>query len=119
MGTAARRKSSGGTTEMSDPDRECLHPDFIANVNVIRIGEHDPESGGRPRAFAAEITVGCAACGERFRWIGCEPGLRSDRPMMSVDEYELRAPIRPASADADWGLGIPGFGVVLRRYEDD
>jgi hypothetical protein len=31
--------------------------------------------------------------------------------MCSVDEFELRAPIRPASGDPDFGLGIPGYAV--------
>lgn len=30
---------------------------------------------------------------------------------------ELRAPIRPASADPDFGLGIPGFAVTWNAKE--
>lgn len=33
-----------------------------------------------------------------------------------VDETELRIPIRPSSADPDFGTGIPGFAL---RIEED
>ena len=49
---------------------------------------------------------------------GVQAGLRPDRPMVSVDETELRAPIRPESADPDFGLGIPGFAVTWREPGD-
>lgn len=32
-----------------------------------------------------------------------------------VDETELRAPLRPASADPDFGLGIPGVAIRQAR----
>ena len=33
---------------------------------------------------------------------------------VSVDETELRAPLRLASADPDFGMGLPGFAVAYR-----
>jgi hypothetical protein len=34
--------------------------------------------------------------------------------MVSVDETELHAPLRPASVDPDFGLGLPGFAIQYR-----
>lgn len=96
----------------ADPDKACPHNNFAANVNVGRIFK-DEDQGTVPDGFTAEITVNCAACGEPFRWIGVPAGLRPDRPMVSVDETELRAPLRPASSDPDFGMGIPGFAIRM------
>lgn len=94
-----------------DLDRPCPHEDFEADVDVNRLmtGDDGPVTG-----YSAEIRVRCGGCGEQFRWIGVAAGLRPDRPMVSVDESVLRAPLRPASADPDFGLGIPGFAVRYR-----
>lgn len=78
----------------------------MAEVNRLAVTE-----GGPIEAYSADIRVHCSGCGEPFRWIGVPAGLRPDRPCCSVDETELRAPLRPASADPDFGLGIPGFAV--------
>jgi hypothetical protein len=69
----------------------------------------DPDS--TPKAYIVEITIRCGDCREPFRWSGLEAGLSYDHPMVSVDETELRAPVRPSSADPDFGLGLPGFAV--------
>lgn len=94
---------------MTDPDRACPHKNFTAEVAVNRL---EPDPAGMPRAYHADIRIACADCGEQFRFVGVQAGLRPDRPMCSVDEYELRAPIRPGSSDPDFGLGIPGFAVT-------
>lgn len=94
-----------------NPDRPCPHPDFSAVVNVGRIGEEDPGANGMPRAYMCEVCVSCAACGEPFRFIGAPAGLSFTQPMLSVDEKTLHAPIRPASSDPDFGLGIPGYAI--------
>lgn len=93
---------------MIDPDLPCPHEDFDALVEVNRITDSD---GGPVTAYSAGITVSCRGGGEKFRWVGVPAGLRPDRPMVSVDETELPAPLRPASADPDFGLGIPGFAI--------
>lgn len=95
----------------ADPDKPCPHEDFDAVVEVNRLTS---EPGGPVTAYSADIRIRCAQCGEPFRWIGVQAGMRPDRPMVSVDETELHAPIRPASADPDFGLGIPGFAVRWR-----
>jgi hypothetical protein len=94
-----------------DPDRPCPHENFAAAVEVNRLAEVE---GGPVTGYSADITVRCADCDEPFRWIGCPAGLSPAQPMVSVDEATLRAPIRPASADPDFGLGIPGFAVGYR-----
>jgi hypothetical protein len=97
-----------------DPDRPCPHEDFEAFVEVNRL-----TSGTAPPSpvtgYSADITVRCAGCGEPFRWVGCQAGLSPARPMVSADEATLHAPIRPASSDPDFGLGIPGFAIGYRE----
>lgn len=96
-----------------DPDRPCTHENFDAFVDVGRItaSDNDPTVIG----YSAEIRVNCRDCSEPFRWTGVPAGLSPRQPMCSVDETELRAPLRPASADPDFGLGLPGFSVNYRK----
>lgn len=95
---------------MIDQDRPCPHEDFEAVVEVNRLCT---ERGGVVNAYSATLRVWCTACTEKFRFIGTPCGLMSDRPACSLDETELRAPIRPASSDPDFGMGIPGFSVRM------
>lgn len=95
-------------THAADPDRPCPHENFDAVVAVNRLQAGD---GGAVEAFSADIKVNCRDCGEPFRWIGAPAGLLPTQPCVSVDETELRAPLRPASSDPDFGLGIPGFAI--------
>lgn len=101
------------TTLTADPDVACEHPDFEAEVDVNRLagGDSDPSIV----AYSADIRVRCAACHERFRWIGVKGGMSPAEPRCGVDEFELRAPIRPSSSDPDFGLGIPGFAIEVHR----
>lgn len=98
--------------EVADQDRACCHPDFVANVEVARITKSDDDQA--VIAYSATITVACMACGERFRWTGVPAGLLPTQPTCSVDETELIAPCRPASADPDFGMGIPGYSIRCR-----
>lgn len=97
---------------VADPDRACPHEQFEATVEVNRIArsDDDPTIVG----YSADVRVWCGQCEEPFRWTGLKAGLMRDRPMVSVDETELRAPLRPASADPDFGMGLPGFAVEFR-----
>ncbi|WP_073946497.1 hypothetical protein [Streptomyces kebangsaanensis] len=97
----------------ADPDKPCLHENFDAYVAVNRItaSDADPTVVG----YAADIKVHCRDCGEPFRWSGVRAGVSPREPMCSVDETELRAPLRPASEDPDFGLGLPGFAVRYRE----
>jgi len=106
---------------MSSPlnlDRPCEHPHFDALVNVGRIGTGDTPDG-MPAAYVAEVTVKCGECGEPFRWSGVRAGLSYVEPMCSPDETELRAPMRPRSADPDFGMGLPGFAIETRDDRAD
>ena len=95
--------------DLADPDRACEHPDFGADVAVNRLTATD---GGPVTGYSADVNVWCVACGEPFRWIGVRAGLSGGFPTCSVDESTLSAPLRPASSDPDFGLGIPGFAVT-------
>ena len=94
----------------ADLDKPCPHADFGASVEVNRLTER--EGDAEPDAYSADIKVWCANCGEAFRWIGLQAGLMPSRPMCSVDETIMSAPLRPASSDPDFGLGIPGYAVT-------
>lgn len=94
-----------------DPDRACEHLNFAADVEVNRL---TTEEGGPVTAFILDLTVSCADCEEKFRFHGVQAGLLADRPTCSVDEATLHAPIRPASSDPDFGLGIPGYAITYR-----
>lgn len=101
----------------ADPDKACEHLNFDVLVEVHRM---TPEESLVVEGYAADITISCRDCGEPFRFIGAPAGAMPDRPCVSVDETELRAPIRPASSDPDFGLGIPGFAVqVFELPEQD
>lgn len=97
---------------MADLDRACPHPDFIADVQVHRLVNDGEE---HPHGYIADVKVRCSACDEPFRWTGLQAGVLPNRPMCSIDETELRAPLRPQSTDPDFGLGIPGFAIGWRR----
>lgn len=95
----------------ADPDKPCPHEQFTSRVGVARLTQGE---GQAVAAYVAEVQIACSDCDEPFRFIGVQAGLQHDRPMCSVDETELRAPIRPASSDPDFGLGIPGFAINFR-----
>ena len=97
----------------ADPDKPCPHERFDAYVDVNRVLA--AEGDETPAYFMADIKVTCADCGEPFRWTGAQAGMDPRKPMCSVDETELRAPLRPASADHDFGMGLPGFAVTWQE----
>lgn len=98
----------------ADPDRACPHEDFSAVVDISRL---TADGGTDVISYSAAIRASCQDCGEPFRWIGAQAGLSPYRPMCSVDETELRAPLRPASSDPDFGMGLPGFAVTWREAD--
>lgn len=100
-----------------NPDQPCPHDDFEAYISVAKVtaSETDTTAVG----YHADIKVNCADCGEQFRWTGVPAGSSPGQPMCSVDETELRAPLRPASSDPDFGLGLPGFAVNYRAPKED
>jgi len=82
----------------------CAHPDFAAEVDVIRL-----EDIG---AFSADVRIHCTGCGENFTFVGVEPGLSSEGPRVSISGLEVHLPIRPES-DHDTPLGHYGFSVGI------
>lgn len=98
--------------KVSDPDKACDHEDFAATVEVNRVTSRE---GGPVVGYSADIRVNCVGCGEPFRWTGLKSGLSPRMPMCSPDETEMRAPLRPASSDPDFGLEIPGFAINYRK----
>lgn len=95
-----------------------MHEHFDASVSVGRIGTEETQDGS-PRAYIADIKVSCTQCGEPFRWSGLRAGVSFAEPRVSVDETELHAPLRPASADPDFGMGLPGFAITFRSGDPD
>ena len=95
-----------------DPDLPCPHENMAANVEVNRLSQ---EEGGPISNFATDITVWCADCDEKFRWIGVEAGLMPDRPMCSVDETELRR----TDPTGVVGPGLRHGPPRLRRVDED
>jgi len=92
------------------PDQTCPHQNFTAQVVTTRLtdGEDGPVT-----AYSACVRVWCAdeTCGQAFEWIGLPVGLNPRGPMVSFDGTELRAPLRPAGSDPDFGLAGPGHSV--------
>ncbi|MBL6275350.1 hypothetical protein JMF97_04140 [Micromonospora fiedleri] len=99
----------------ADPDRPCLHTDMHLDADVQRLTASDDDP--TVVAYIVELQVRCLACQERFRWVGVPAGLMPGRPACSPDEFTLHAPIRPSTADPDFGLGIPGFAIQYRDGE--
>ena len=98
----------------ANPDRACGHPHFTVAADVNRLSNTE---GGPINAYMADLRIECAACGERFRFINVRAGISSTEPRCSVDKAELHIPIRPASSDPDFGLGIPGFAINYRGQQ--
>ena len=96
----------------ADPDKPCQHVDMHLDADVQRLTASDDDA--TVVAYIVELSIRCLACQERFRWTGVPAGLMPDRPACSADEFVLHAPIRPASADPDFGLDIPGFAIQYR-----
>lgn len=101
--------------QTTDPDRACVHPEFAVHAEVNRLTSVE---GGPVTGYSVDLRVSCIPCGEVFRWIGLDAGSSPRQPRCSIDEATLHAPIRPASADPDFGLGLPGYAVHYRERED-
>lgn len=87
----------------------CLHEDFAAVVDVIRI-----DNGKGLEGLSVEVRVSCLQCDEPLVFRGCPVGLSQAEPMINPDGTELRAPARMQSHDPHFGLGLPGFIARVR-----
>lgn len=70
----------------------CVHMNFAATVGVARL-EDNP--GGAITGFNAEIRVHCADCGQKFQFLGLEPGMDTQGARCSMDGLEARIAISP------------------------
>lgn len=98
-----------------DPDRPCPHDAIETGVEFYRLtaSDTDPTTVG----YRADIRVRCGNCGDQFRWTGLPLGSSPAHPTSSLDQTVLSAPLRPAGADPDFGLGLPGVGVEIHGTE--
>jgi hypothetical protein len=72
----------------------CEHDDVEANVVVIKLSEdEDAIFRGDHNRSVAEIQIRCVECGEHFGFRTPDVGIRIDRPTVSPDILELRAPL--------------------------
>ena len=67
----------------------CPHMNFAANVTVNRL-----EDTGR---FIAEVTINCEDCGEKFQFLGLEPGLKLAGASVSLTGQVAHLSILPDS----------------------
>jgi hypothetical protein len=102
----------------ADPDKPCPHLHFQAFVEVNRILADGADPDSEPIGFAAEVGVKCAQCDEPFTWVGTPAGLSPGHPTSSIDKLILNAPLRPASSDPDFGMGMPGYAVTAYVADD-
>lgn len=68
---------------------------FAASVGVARL-EDTP--GGSITGFMAEIRVHCAECGQKFQFLGLEPGMDTQGARCSLDGLEANIAITPEGA---------------------
>jgi hypothetical protein len=72
------------------PGESCPHPRHRVNAQVLRL-----EDSG---CWTADLRITCDACQEPFRFVGLPAGWSIEKPMVSIDGLELRAPIEPQGA---------------------
>ena len=77
---------------MSERFSICRHESFSVKARVGRLTDTD---GGPVTGYTADIKVECDECHLPFHWVGVPLGLSPNRPMVSADGLELRAPIAP------------------------
>lgn len=87
---------------MSIDPRECEHPDFVAEVTVNRIMDRDPVR------FVADVRVDCAACGQKFGFVGLPKRISTELPGTSATRLEAMLPIEPV----DPGLEVAKGGTI-------
>ena len=70
----------------------CKHMNFAANVSVARLNEN-PD--GSVNGYMAEVRVHCAECGQKFQFLGLEPGLDTQGASCSLDGLVANIAITP------------------------
>lgn len=94
---------------------DCLHLDFDAGLNVIRLTDEgdDADPAGRADRFGFELTIKCVGCGAAFEFPGLPTGVSPREMMVSPDRSELRGPIVPPGEEIPPG-GV-GYRVTVNR----
>ena len=74
----------------------CEHGTFVADVDVKRLLDF-PD--GLVTSYSTDIRIQCADCGTKMQFVGIPTmGVSNCTPTVSVDGFELRAPIIPCPA---------------------
>lgn len=89
------------------PPDKCSHQNFHSKVEVFRLTRRE---GSPVEDFMAEIRIKCLDCGLPFRFLGLGFGLSFDKPRLSPDALELRAPIEPEIVPEILGLPLGQTG---------
>lgn len=90
----------------------CKHYNFAMIGKVGRmVRDGDDLETGAPIAFHVDITVTCRDCGLPFEWVGFPAGFSFLEPMVSVDNLELRTPLKPQGVTMPALEGAIGFSV--------
>jgi hypothetical protein len=89
---------------------ECLHLEFEARVDVLRLTKIE---GGPATGYTADVQIRCKRCKIPFRFKGLPTGSYLNSPSISVCGEELRAPIEPAPGAPTWENNAELRRVVL------
>jgi hypothetical protein len=100
---------------MINLDVPCPHTDFNVIADVRRVADADDSE--KIIAYCVDVKCWCHECGEAFRWMGVQPGMSFDEPRVDLGGATLTIPMRPSSADPDFGLGLPGFDISIIESE--
>lgn len=71
---------------------ECKHEQINAKVKITRLTDSEAPDA-KVTGFTADIQIVCMQCGRHFKFIGLPGGYSPFKPMVNLDETELRAPI--------------------------
>ena len=70
----------------------CAHKNFSASVGVGRL---EDKPGGAITGFMADIRIHCADCGQKFQFLGLQPGMDTQGARCSLDGLEANIAICP------------------------
>ncbi len=77
--------------------QSCPHVNFDIVAVVNRLVQDEPKQGRIDKAigYTCDIQLCCADCRMPCVWLGLPVGIATDRPVVSYDHLELRAPFKP------------------------
>lgn len=90
----------------------CDHQTFECVTTVNRLVSKD---GGPVTHYSADIKIRCLDCNTLFEFVGLPWGTSPYRPTVSMDGFELRAPITPMGKKVPEGL--PSMSVRMPETE--